>query len=155
MLYVKGDSGHRVSKIRNMKGDIQALTGGGVTTTDNNQPSTGDISTIQTFTGNSSSFYERAYHAFYKKHWQWEDIQLTGMDIQLLQRWNSWTAFLFEVSGHKLETSQIRVFVLFSTLISPFFKMLFMNRLELSFFADFLQGLLKTEWSMVFYKICQ
>ncbi len=29
------------------------------------------------------------------------------------QRWNSWTAFLVKVSGHKLESSQTRVFVWF------------------------------------------
>jgi hypothetical protein len=38
--------------------------------------------------------------------------------------------FLVEVSGHKLESSQIRVFVCFSNLIFPFYKMLFMNILE-------------------------
>ncbi len=34
-----------------------------------------------------------------------------------LQRWNSWTAFFIEVSGHKLESSQTRVFVWFFTFI--------------------------------------
>jgi hypothetical protein len=43
-----------------------------------------------------------------------------------------------EVSGHKLESSQTRVFVWFSTLIFTFYKVLFMNRLEFSCFADFL-----------------
>ena len=37
--------------------------------------------------------------------------------------------FLVKVSGN---TSYTRVFVRFSTLISPFYKMLFMNRLEFS-----------------------
>ncbi len=31
--------------------------------------------------------------------------------------WNSWTAFLVEVSRHELESSQTRVFIWFSTLI--------------------------------------
>jgi hypothetical protein len=39
------------------------------------------------------------------------------------QRWNSWTAFLVEVSRNKLEHSQTLV----STLIFPFYKTLFMN----------------------------
>ncbi len=42
-------------------------------------------------------------------------------------------AFLIGISWHKLE-----LFVLFSTLIFQFYKMLFMNKPELSFFADFL-----------------
>ncbi len=54
------------------------------------------------------------------------------------QRWNAWTAFLVEISGHKLEFSQTRVFVCFFTLIFPFNKMLFTNRLEFSCFGDFL-----------------
>ncbi len=33
------------------------------------------------------------------------------------QRWNSWKAFLVEVLWHKLESSQTRVFVWFSTVI--------------------------------------
>jgi hypothetical protein len=40
--------------------------------------------------------------------------------------------FLVEVSGHKLESSQTRVFVCFSTT-----KMLIMNRVEFSCFAFF------------------
>ncbi len=35
-------------------------------------------------------------------------------------RWNSWTAFIVEVSGHKLDYSHTRVFVWYSTLIFPF-----------------------------------
>ncbi len=54
------------------------------------------------------------------------------------------TVFLVEVSGHKLESSQIRVFVWFSTLIFPFYKMLFMNRLEFSCFTDFFVKIFKT-----------
>jgi hypothetical protein len=62
-------------------------------------------------------------------------------------------AFLVEVSGHKLESSQTRVFVWFSTLIFSFYKMLFMNRIELSCFADFSKGFLKPEKSMGFFKM--
>ncbi len=44
--------------------------------------------------------------------------------------------FIVEVSGKN--SSLIRlVFVWFSTLIFPFYKVLFMNRLEFSCFADF------------------
>jgi hypothetical protein len=45
---------------------------------------------------------------------------------------------LVEVSGHNHESSQTRVFVWFSTPIFPLYKMLFMNRIELSCFTDFL-----------------
>jgi hypothetical protein len=44
---------------------------------------------------------------------------------------------LVEVSGHKLESSQSQIFVYLSTLIFPFYKTLFTNRLEFSCFADF------------------
>ncbi len=37
---------------------------------------------------------------------------------------------LVEVSGHKLESSQTRIFVWFCTLIFLFYKMLFMNKLS-------------------------
>jgi hypothetical protein len=50
---------------------------------------------------------------------------------------NLQTAFLVEVSEHKLKSSRTRVFVWFSTLIFPFYKMLFMNKLEFSSFAKF------------------
>jgi hypothetical protein len=63
-------------------------------------------------------------------------------------------AFLVEVSEHKLEYSQARVFVWFSTLF-PFYKMLLMKRLEFSCFADFVYGFLKPEKSLVFLKISQ
>ncbi len=59
-------------------------------------------------------------------------------------RWNSWTAFLVKVSGHKLESSHTRIFVWFSTLIFPFYIMLFMNRLELSCFAGLFARIIKT-----------
>ncbi len=49
-------------------------------------------------------------------------------------------AFLVEVSGHKLESSQTRVFVWFSTLFFPFYKMLFM----FSCFGDFFERIIKT-----------
>ncbi len=42
---------------------------------------------------------------------------------------------ILEVSWHKLESSHIQVFVWFSALVFPFYKMLFMNRLEFSGFA--------------------
>jgi hypothetical protein len=45
---------------------------------------------------------------------------------------------LNEVSRHKLDSSQTRVFVQFSTLVFMFYKMLFMNKLEVSCFAGFL-----------------
>jgi hypothetical protein len=44
---------------------------------------------------------------------------------------------LVEISGHKLESFQTRVFVWFSTFVFPFYRMLSMNRLEFSCFADF------------------
>ncbi len=60
------------------------------------------------------------------------------------QGWNSWTAFLDEVSRRKLDFSQTRVFVWFPTVIFPFYKMCFMKGLEFSCFGDFF-GLLKAE----------
>ncbi len=60
-------------------------------------------------------------------------------------RWNSWTAFLLAVSSHKLESSQARVFVWFSTLV----RMLFTNRLDFSSFPVFLYVFLKPEESLV------
>ncbi len=65
------------------------------------------------------------------------------------RRWNSWTALSVVVSWHKLD------FVLFSTLIFLLYTMLFMDRLEFSCFGDFLQGYLKPEKTMVFFKIHQ
>jgi hypothetical protein len=54
------------------------------------------------------------------------------------------------VSGHKLKSSQTQIFVWFSTLFFPFYKMLFMNRLDFSCFADvqefYLWFLAETEW---------
>jgi hypothetical protein len=55
-----------------------------------------------------------------------------------LQSQRSEIEFLVEVSRYKLESSQTRVLAWFSTLIFPFYKMLFMNTLELSCFMDFL-----------------
>jgi hypothetical protein len=49
-------------------------------------------------------------------------------------------AFSVEVSEHKLESSQTRVFAWFSTLIFKFYKGLFMNRQEFSCFEDFFVG---------------
>ncbi len=62
-----------------------------------------------------------------------------------VQRWNSRTAILVEVSRHKLESSLTRVFVWFSTLIFPLYRMLFMKRLEFSCFADFVVRVFKPE----------
>jgi hypothetical protein len=61
-----------------------------------------------------------------------------------IQRWNSRTPFLVKVSGHKLESSQTRVFVWFSTLIFPFYKMLFTNRLKFTCFPGFFLFMFKT-----------
>ncbi len=61
--------------------------------------------------------------------------------------------FLVEVSGHQLESSQTLVIVWFSTLIFPFYNILFKNRLEFSGFADFFVKFLKPEKSKVFFKI--
>ncbi len=55
-------------------------------------------------------------------------------------RSNSWTAFFVEVSGHKLESSQTRVFYPHF----PFYKILFMNRLEFPCFTDFFVCIFKT-----------
>jgi hypothetical protein len=54
--------------------------------------------------------------------------------------------FLVEVSGHKLESSQTRVFVcFFCTLILQFYKTLFMKKLaEFSCFAAFFVRIFKT-----------
>jgi hypothetical protein len=60
-----------------------------------------------------------------------------------------------EVSEYKLEYSQARDLVWFSTFIFSFYKMLFMHRLEFSCLADFLLGFLKPEKSMFFFKIRQ
>jgi hypothetical protein len=50
-----------------------------------------------------------------------------------------------EVSGHKLASSQIRFFVYFSTLIVPFYKMVFMKSLKFSCFADFFGTIFKSK----------
>jgi hypothetical protein len=47
-------------------------------------------------------------------------------------------------SGHKLESSVSGFFVWFSTLICPFYKVLFMKRLEFSCFGYIFKGILKT-----------
>ncbi len=72
--------------------------------------------------------------------------------LHLSLRWISLTAFLVEVSEHKLKSSHTWVFVWFSYLTFPFYKILFMNRYDFLFFADFLWGFLKPEKSMVFFK---
>ncbi len=57
--------------------------------------------------------------------------------------------FLVEVSGHKLESSQARVLIRFSTLIFPLYKMLFMNIVEL---RGFFVRIFKPEKSIVIFK---
>jgi hypothetical protein len=61
-------------------------------------------------------------------------------------------AFLVKVSGHRLESSQTRVFVRFSTLIFAFYKMLFMNRLVFWFHGFFFVGTMKTRIEQGFLK---
>ncbi len=61
------------------------------------------------------------------------------------QRWNSWSAFLVDVSGHKLESTQTRVFVWFSTFIFLFFKMLFTKDSSFYDLRIFLYVFLKQE----------
>ncbi len=68
----------------------------------------------------------------------------------LFQRWSSWTAFLVEVSDHKLESSQTRVIVWFFTLIFRFYKMLFKNILKFLVSWIILYGLLIPENKMAF-----
>ncbi len=57
----------------------------------------------------------------------------------------------FEVSGHKLESSQIQVFVWFSTQIFLFYRIIFMKRLEFSCFMDFLVRNVKPKKNMVLF----
>jgi hypothetical protein len=52
-------------------------------------------------------------------------------------------AFFVEVSGDKLESSQIRVFVWSSTLIFTFYEIIFLKCLKFSCFADFFVRILK------------
>jgi hypothetical protein len=52
----------------------------------------------------------------------------------------------------KLESSQTRVFVWFSTLIMPFYKMLFTKRLKFFYSRNFLYVFFKPEKSLVFFK---
>ncbi len=62
-------------------------------------------------------------------------------------------SILAEISGQKIEYSQTRVFVSFSTFVFLFYKMLFMNRLEFSSLTwIFVVGVLKPKKSMVFFK---
>jgi hypothetical protein len=60
------------------------------------------------------------------------------------QRQNSGTAFLVEVSGHKLESSQARVFAWFSIPFFSFYKMLIKTQVFL-FRGFFLYRFLKQE----------
>ncbi len=59
-----------------------------------------------------------------------------GIVLLAIQRVECLNGILVEVSGHINSNSQTRDFVWFSTLIFPFYKMLLMNRLEFSCFAD-------------------
>ncbi len=61
------------------------------------------------------------------------------------QRWNSWTAFLSRFLGINSSLLRTQGFVWFSTLI---YKMIFMNRLKFSWFANFFV-------STIFFKIRQ
>ncbi len=67
------------------------------------------------------------------------------------QTWNSWSAFLSSFLGINSSPLRFGFFVLFSTLSFPFYKTLFMKRLEFSCFADFFVRILKPEKSMVFF----
>jgi hypothetical protein len=58
--------------------------------------------------------------------------------------------FLNDIFSRGFESSQSRVFVWFSALIFPLYKMLVMNKFEFSCFVDFFKGFLKPEKSMVF-----
>ncbi len=64
------------------------------------------------------------------------------------QRWNSWTAFLTEVLGFRLKLS-VFLFPRFSVL----HKMLFMNRLEFSCFADLFVWISEDRVEHGFHKI--
>ncbi len=106
------------------------------------------------------------YDCFYAKHylfcnlmWIYAQTLLACMfDISLIVPvcdvliWNSWTVFLVEVSGHKIESSQTPFLY---PIIFPFYKMLLMKKLEFSCFADFLYVFLKPEKSEVLFKIRQ
>jgi hypothetical protein len=69
--------------------------------------------------------------------------QLRKQDALWTLRWNSLTSFLVEVSGHKLESSQTRVFVWISTL-TVFFRSTDCYSWKESSFADFNVRILKT-----------
>ncbi len=66
-------------------------------------------------------------------------------------RRNSWKAFLVGVSGRKLELLTRVLFLVF-TLTFPYYKMLFMNRLKFSCFADFFVCKFKTRVEYGFFK---
>jgi len=67
-------------------------------------------------------------------------------------RWNSWTTFSVEASGDKLESSQTRVFVWFSTIVYPFYESY--SWIDLSFLVSRIFGrVLKPKKSVVFFKI--
>ncbi len=68
-----------------------------------------------------------------------------GFITTLTPRWISWTTFLVEVSGHKLESSQSRIFVWFSNFNFPFKKMLLMNRLFFLFLGFWIAWIKRLE----------
>ncbi len=59
---------------------------------------------------------------------------------------------LVVISGHKLKSSESDVFVWFFTLIFPFYKMSFMNRLDISCFVDFFVRIFKIREEYGFLK---
>jgi hypothetical protein len=73
------------------------------------------------------------------------------LKYQGAQRLNLRTAFNRSFWA-KLEFSQTRTFVWFSTFIFPFYKMLFMSRREFSCFVDFFVCIFKPELEYGFLK---
>jgi hypothetical protein len=61
-------------------------------------------------------------------------VQFKGV---LVRRGNSWTKYWVEFFGQRLKSSETRVLVGFSTFVFPFYKMLFMNRLESTWVFSF------------------
>ncbi len=61
----------------------------------------------------------------------WTVFHLNSMHhVHLFTEMEFLNSILVEVSRHKLGSSQAQVFVWFSTLCFPVYKMLFMNRLD-------------------------
>ncbi len=69
------------------------------------------------------------------------------------QRWNSWTAFLVEVSGHVLESSQTRVLSRFPPSFFRCIQIKCASKIDLSFLVSrFFATILKPDKSLVFLK---